>query len=78
MRGKWHGTTGLPAGVPVQGAGPTRAGRTATELARDLDISTQTIYTWRRQDRIDRGCGQGTYSARGRGEPELGSPAYPW
>ncbi|WP_127934048.1 transposase [Nonomuraea polychroma] len=27
------------------------AGRTATELARDLDISTQTIYTWRRPKR---------------------------
>ncbi len=35
------------------------AGRTATELAHDLDISTQTIYTWRRQDRIDRGLEPG-------------------
>ncbi|MEU7838912.1 transposase [Nonomuraea sp. NPDC049129] len=47
MSGKWHGTTGLPAGVPAQGAGLLEAGRTVTELARDLDISTQTIYTWR-------------------------------
>lgn len=31
------------------------AARTATGLARDLNISTQTIYIWRRQDRIDRG-----------------------
>nr|WP_188196075.1 transposase [Nonomuraea sp. SYSU D8015] len=38
------------------------AGRTATELARDLDISTQTIYTWRRQDRIDRGLEPGLTS----------------
>ena len=39
------------------------AGRTATELARDLDISTQTIYTWRRQDRIDRGLEPGLTSS---------------
>ncbi|MGJ6969685.1 transposase [Streptosporangium sp. G11] len=38
------------------------AGRTGTELARDLDISAQTIYTWRRQDRIDRGLQPGLTS----------------
>jgi transposase-like protein len=38
------------------------AGRAATELAHDLDISTQTIYTWRRQDRIDRGLEPGLTS----------------
>ncbi|SDL82266.1 Transposase, partial [Nonomuraea maritima] len=38
------------------------AGRTATELACDLDISTQTIYNWRRQDRIDRGLEPGLTS----------------
>lgn len=38
------------------------AGRTATELARDLDIRAQTIHTWRRQDRIDRGLGPGLTS----------------
>ncbi|MFS8105126.1 transposase [Lentzea alba] len=30
------------------------AGRTVADVARDLEISDQTIYTWRRQDRIDR------------------------
>ncbi|PZG18398.1 transposase [Nonomuraea aridisoli] len=38
------------------------AGRTATELARILDISIQTIYNWRRQDRIDRGLEPGLTS----------------
>ncbi|GAA2899840.1 transposase [Nonomuraea rubra] len=38
------------------------AGRTATDLARDLDISAQTIHTWRRQDRIDRGLEPGLTS----------------
>lgn len=30
-------------------------GRSVASIAHDLDISDQTIYTWRRQDRIDRG-----------------------
>lgn len=31
------------------------AGRKVVDLARDLGISEQTIYTWRRQEQIDRG-----------------------
>jgi len=31
------------------------AGRRPTDLARDLGISSQTIYVWRRQEQIDRG-----------------------
>lgn len=31
------------------------AGRPVAEIAQALGISTQSIYTWRRQDRIDRG-----------------------
>jgi transposase-like protein len=31
------------------------AGRSVIDVARDLGISGQAIYTWRRQDRIDRG-----------------------
>ena len=31
------------------------AGRSVADVARDLEISDQSIYTWRRQDRIDRG-----------------------
>ena len=29
------------------------AGRPITDVARDLDISSQSIYRWQRQDRID-------------------------
>jgi transposase len=39
------------------------AGRRPTDLARDLGISSQTIYTWRRQDQIDRGEIPGLTSA---------------
>ena len=31
------------------------AGRPIADVARDLGISAQAIYTWRRQDRIDKG-----------------------
>jgi transposase-like protein len=31
------------------------AGRPIVEVAKDLGISAQSIYTWRRQDRVDRG-----------------------
>jgi transposase len=38
-------------------------GRKIAEVAADLGISEQTIYTWRRQDRIDRGVEPGLSSA---------------
>lgn len=38
------------------------SGRRIADVARDLDVSAQTIYTWRRQDRIDRGLEPGTTS----------------
>jgi putative transposase len=37
-------------------------GRKVTDVARDLGISSQTIYNWRRQDRIDRGLEPGLSS----------------
>jgi transposase-like protein len=39
------------------------AGRKVAEIAADLGISDQTIYTWRRQDRIDRGLEAGLTTA---------------
>ena len=39
------------------------AGRRATDLARDLGISSQTLYLWRHQEQIDRGLVSGLTSA---------------
>jgi transposase-like protein len=38
------------------------AGRGVGDVARDLGISDQTVYTWRRQARIDRGLESGLTS----------------
>lgn len=38
-------------------------GRTVASIAHDLDVSEQTIYNWRRQDRIDRGIQPGLTTA---------------
>jgi transposase-like protein len=38
-------------------------GRTVASIAHDLDVSEQTIYNWRRQDRIDRGVQPGLTTA---------------
>jgi transposase-like protein len=38
------------------------SGRCVRDVAADLAISEQTIYTWRRQDRIDRGLEPGLSS----------------
>jgi transposase len=39
------------------------AGRPVVDVARDLGISAQSIYTWRRQDQIDKGLVPGLSSA---------------
>jgi transposase len=39
------------------------AGRRVAQVAADLDISDQTIYTWRRQELVDTGQLAGTTSA---------------
>ena len=39
------------------------AGRPITDVARDLDISSQSIYRWQRQGRIDEGFEPGVTSA---------------
>ena len=38
------------------------AGRRVRDLARDLGVSEQTIYTWRRQEQVDRGLVPGLTS----------------
>lgn len=38
------------------------AGKPIAEIAAQLDVSDQTIYNWRKQDRIDRGLLAGTTS----------------
>src|ERR671937_88064 len=40
-----------------------QAGRPIADVAKALGISDQLIYTWRRQDRIDRGLEPGLSSA---------------
>lgn len=39
------------------------AGRSVASVAEDLGVSAQTIYTWRKQDQIDRGVVPGLSSA---------------
>ena len=39
------------------------SGRKACDVARDLDISDQTVYTWQRQDQVDRGIEKGVSTA---------------
>lgn len=39
------------------------SGRSVTDVARDLGISAQSIYVWRRQDLIDKGLEPGLSSA---------------
>ena len=34
-------------------------GRSVANVAHDLEVSDQTIYSWRKQDRIDRGLAPG-------------------
>lgn len=38
------------------------AGRSVADVAKDLEISAESIYTWRHQDRIDRGLVAGLTS----------------
>jgi transposase-like protein len=42
------------------------AGRKVADLARDLEVSDQTLYAWRRQEAIDRGLVPGLTSVERR------------
>ncbi|MFY7064674.1 transposase [Nocardiopsis changdeensis] len=56
------GRRGYPAEFRCKVLDVVEAGRSVADVARDLDISTETIYAWRRQDRIDRGLAPGLTS----------------
>jgi transposase-like protein len=56
------GRRGYPPEFRRKVLGLIEAGRKVVDVARDLEISEQSIYTWRRQDRIDRGLEPGLTS----------------
>ena len=49
------GRRGYPAEFRRRVLDLLTAGRKVADLARDLGVSGQTLYTWRRQEQIDRG-----------------------
>jgi transposase-like protein len=53
------GRKGYPAEFRRRAVSLLQAGKSVRELADELGVSEQTLYTWRRQDRIDRGELQG-------------------
>jgi len=56
------GRTGYPAEFRRRVVDLIAAGSKVREVARNLGLSEQTIYTWHRQDRIDRGLQPGLSS----------------
>jgi transposase len=63
LRGEWRGTTRYPPEFGRKVLDLVEAGRPIAEVAQALGISNQSIYTWRRQDRIDRGAEPGLTSS---------------
>ena len=57
------GRGGYPAEFRQRVLDLVAAGRRVEDIARDLGISDQTVYSWCRQDRIDRGLKAGLTSA---------------
>lgn len=57
------GRRGYPAEFRRKVLDLVEAGRSVAAVADDLGISEQTIYVWRRQERIDRGLEAGLSSA---------------
>ena len=57
------GRRGYPPEFRLRVLDLVESGRRVAEVARDLGISAQSIYVWRRQDRIDRGLVPGLTSA---------------
>ena len=56
------GRRGYPAEFRQRVLDLVAAGRRVEDVARDLGISDQTIYSWRHQDRVDRGVEAGLTS----------------
>jgi transposase len=57
------GRRGYPAEFRRKVLDLVESGRPVADVAKALGISDQTIYTWRRQDRIDKGLEPGLTSA---------------
>src|SRR3989442_4329261 len=57
------GRRGYPGGFRRRVLDLVAAGRRVGDVARDLGISDQTVYSWRRQERIDQGLEAGLTSA---------------
>jgi transposase-like protein len=57
------GRRGYPAEFRRKVLDLLAAGKSVASVAHDLEISDQTIYSWRRQDRIDRGLQPGLSTA---------------
>jgi transposase-like protein len=52
--GGTDGTAGYPAGLRRKVLDLLADSKSVASIAHDLEISDQTVYGWRRQDRIDR------------------------
>jgi len=57
------GRNGYPAEFRRKVLDLLEAGRAVRDVARDLEISEQPVYSWRRQNRIDHGLAAGLSSA---------------
>ena len=57
------GRKGYPAELRRRALDLVAAGKTVAEVARMLEVSDQSIYSWRRQEQIDRGELPGLSSA---------------
>lgn len=56
------GRRGYPAEFRGKVLDLVESGRAVAEVATVLGVSSETIYTWRRQDRIDKGLAPGVSS----------------
>lgn len=61
--GAQYGRRGYPAAFRGKVLDLVGAGRPVADVARDLEISPNSVYAWRRQDRIDKGLEPGVNSA---------------